>query len=101
MRDDKVPLLLEANTHDDDSGGDSDAGKTAHPLPRFSLAEVHRHNRVDDCWVVVHGAVYDVQTRSVTCDATSSTPPAPPARSSFSCLPSPFSPTAQARPGHL
>lgn len=65
MRDDQVPLLLEADTHAGDSGGDSDAGwPTADPAApgrSFSLAVVQGHNTADDCWVVVHGNVYDVR----------------------------------------
>jgi cytochrome b involved in lipid metabolism len=26
----------------------------------FSMAEVSKHNRADDCWMVIHGKVYDV-----------------------------------------
>ena len=29
-------------------------------LPTYTLEEVARHNRVDDCWIVVHDVVYDM-----------------------------------------
>ena len=29
-------------------------------LPTYTLEEVARHNRVDDCWIVVHDFVYDM-----------------------------------------
>jgi len=29
-------------------------------MKRFSLEEVHRHNKPDDCWVVISGKVYDL-----------------------------------------
>lgn len=31
------------------------------PSPkRFTWTEVHKHNRFDDCWMVIKGKVYDV-----------------------------------------
>ncbi|QLL32307.1 hypothetical protein HG536_0C04760 [Torulaspora globosa] len=29
-------------------------------LPYITLAEVKRHNTPDDCWMIIHGGVYDV-----------------------------------------
>jgi len=28
--------------------------------PRFTLAEVARHDRLDDCWMAIEGSVYDL-----------------------------------------
>ncbi|KAF8820734.1 cytochrome b5 family heme/steroid binding domain-containing protein [Cardiosporidium cionae] len=29
-------------------------------LPSITRGELNRHNSVDDCWIVVHGVVYDI-----------------------------------------
>lgn len=30
--------------------------------PQYSLSEVAKHNTPEDCWVIVHGSVYDVSS---------------------------------------
>lgn len=30
-------------------------------VPRIRLAEVRRHNKPDDCWMIIHGRVYDLK----------------------------------------
>lgn len=34
--------------------------KTDADVPYYTLEEVSRHNSESDCWVVLHGKVYDV-----------------------------------------
>ena len=34
--------------------------------PKFSAAEVARHHRVRDGWIIVHERVYDITTFAVT-----------------------------------
>ena len=61
MREDKVPLL---DAHDTDSGGDSEPGPAwpaSHPAGRsYTREDVALHASIEDCWVVIHGDVYDV-----------------------------------------
>ena len=81
MRKDKVPLL-DADAHDADSGGDSDPGPawpaSHHPAGgSYTLAEVALHSTIEDCWVVIHGAVYDV-TRPCRATPTRHRPPTDP-----------------------
>ena len=32
----------------------------AKPLPCFTREEVFQHRKKDDCWIILHGEVYDV-----------------------------------------
>ena len=56
---------MEASSSDD---AQASRAATAQSLPRFgerelpvyTLEEVARHNRSDDCWIVVHDIVYDM-----------------------------------------
>ena len=38
----------------------SPQSQSAPPLPLFSREEVGRHEKPGDCWIVIHGDVYDV-----------------------------------------
>lgn len=36
------------------------AGTVSQPVKRFSKAEVAKHDRPEDCWMIIRGKVYDV-----------------------------------------
>jgi linoleoyl-CoA desaturase len=43
-----------------DKAGDAAAGIAEDEAPVYRWAEINRHNRKRDCWIVIDGAVYDV-----------------------------------------
>lgn len=55
----KVPIKPRASIQQMNQSGNGSAKETI-KLPKLTMAEVEQHNSEEDCWIAIHGKVYDL-----------------------------------------